>query len=356
MKNLRLTGLGLPLLFLLVLPSANVLAEFNTRIAFGSCSHQDKPQPIWAAVLADEPDAFVFLGDNIYGDSDDIEVLRSKYASLASIPGFAALRESVPVFATWDDHDYGRNDAGIEYPSKDASRQLMLDFWGEPSDSLRRVQQGGIYTSVFFDEPAESARARGTAPRRIQLLLLDLRWNRTPLTVVDSPEARALRENADRGPYEASLSPHSQLLGAAQWEWLEEQFEVDVDLRLIGSSIQVLAEFTGWESWANFPRERLALIDLVNRTADTPALFISGDVHWSELSRIHQSASLPMLTELTSSGLTEEWKQISPNRHRVGQAFAVANYGLISVEWNEEIQVSFEVKDAGGKVLFSDAL
>ena len=38
------------------------------RIAFGSCCDQDKPQPIWDAIIETQPELFIFLGDNIYGD------------------------------------------------------------------------------------------------------------------------------------------------------------------------------------------------------------------------------------------------------------------------------------------------
>jgi alkaline phosphatase D len=100
------------------------------RIAFGSCAKQDKPQPIWNAVLASDPDLFIFLGDNIYGDTRDMAVLRRKYAELAAQPGFVRLTERTPILATWDDHDYGENDAGVDYPFKDESRQIFCDFWG----------------------------------------------------------------------------------------------------------------------------------------------------------------------------------------------------------------------------------
>ena len=43
-----------------------------SRISFGSCAKQDKPQPIWDAVVAGKPELFIFLGDNIYGDSADM--------------------------------------------------------------------------------------------------------------------------------------------------------------------------------------------------------------------------------------------------------------------------------------------
>ncbi|MFX9912103.1 hypothetical protein ABTP43_20035, partial [Acinetobacter baumannii] len=81
-----------------------------------------------------------------------------------------ALRAQVPVVATWDDHDYGEDDAGGEYPMKEQSRRIFLDFWGEPVDSLRR-ERDGVYTSYTF----------GPEGRRVQLILLDLRYNRAPI-------------------------------------------------------------------------------------------------------------------------------------------------------------------------------
>lgn len=87
-----------------------------SRIALGSCAKQNLPQPIWEPILASKPNLFVFLGDNIYGDSKDMDVIRRKYAQLAAKPGYQKLRASVPILATWDDHDYGADDAGNEYP------------------------------------------------------------------------------------------------------------------------------------------------------------------------------------------------------------------------------------------------
>ena len=77
------------------------------RIAFGSCVHQDRPQPIWDDVLATRPDLFLFLGGNIYGDTRELAVLEREYAKLAAQPGFQRLRAATKVMATWDDHDYG---------------------------------------------------------------------------------------------------------------------------------------------------------------------------------------------------------------------------------------------------------
>ena len=332
--------LALGLLTLSGAPSAD--AQDITRIAFGSCGDQTKPQPIWTPILADAPDLFILLGDNVYADTDDPVELQAAYNALGNIPGFARLRQSTPIMATWDDHDYGQNDIGKDYVSKEASRRIMLDFFGEPLDSERRSRADGIYTSHMFGEEG----------RRVQVILLDLRWNRGDLMALSDPQQLAWREAQQMGPYEANLRADAQLLGEAQWTWLEQELQKDVDLRIIGSSIQLLADFTGWETWANFPQERQRFFGLLEQYQREPVVIISGDVHWADYSEIRDSGMAWPLIELTSSGLTEEWKAVSPNRHRVGEAFPVANYGVIDIDWHSEVpEVTLQIKDETGSVL-----
>ena len=313
-----------------------------SRIAFGSCVHQDKPQPIWDVVNAAKPDVFVFLGDNIYGDSEDAAVLQSKYEKLGAVPGFQQLRQQTDVVAIWDDHDYGVNDGGLEYPSKEASRQVMLDFFSEPADSERRSRPDGIYTSYVYGEPGNT----------VQIILLDLRWNRTALHEVADADKRASRLALDMGPYDASLEPGATMLGEAQWQWFQQQLHVAADLRIIGSSIQLLADFTGWETWANFPADRQRFFNLLHTSPIVPTVIISGDTHWSEFSRINNSGLPFPLVEMTSSGLTEEWQAISPNRHRVGEAFAQANFGLMEIDWSvQPPAMKMQIRGVDGRVL-----
>ena len=89
-----------------------------TAIAFGACAHENKPQPIWDAIVNTKPDLFIFAGDNIYADTEDMEVMKAKYAKLAAKPGYKSLLETCPVLATWDDHDFGVNDGGKHYSMK----------------------------------------------------------------------------------------------------------------------------------------------------------------------------------------------------------------------------------------------
>lgn len=328
----------------LALPAPRLLAADAalTRIAFGSCLHQDKPQPIWDAVLASAPELFIFIGDNIYGDSDDPAVLAAKYAQLAAKPGFQRLRASTPVLATWDDHDYGRNDAGAEYPQREASRQLFMDFWQVPADSPRRSRPDGIYGAQIFGAPG----------RRVQVLLPDLRWNRTPLRTVPDAAALAARDTADMGPYEPDTAPTAGLLGAAQWQWLEAELRKPAEVRILASSLQALATFTGWEAWANFPAERTRLLQLLAATSDSVNLIISGDVHWCEYSLLPQPDN-GTLAELTCSGLTETWEKISPNQLRAGTAHAVQNFGLIDIDWSgTRPRLHLSARSVDGSALF----
>jgi len=120
-----------------------------SRIAFGSCAKQDQPQPIWESVVAMKPQLFLFIGDNIYGDTEDMAVLKQKWDLLGAQPGYQKLKQTCPVLATWDDHDYGANDAGADYAKKRESQQLFQDFFDVPKDSPRRKQEGVYHAEVF---------------------------------------------------------------------------------------------------------------------------------------------------------------------------------------------------------------
>lgn len=53
------------------------------------------------------------------------------------IPLFTLVLPISQVIGTWDDHDYGLNDAGKEFGGKITNQKLLLDFLDEPQDSPR---------------------------------------------------------------------------------------------------------------------------------------------------------------------------------------------------------------------------
>ena len=120
-------------LFLSIGASAQTINDkVISKIAFGSCVSQDNPQDIWYKVIEEKPELFILLGDNIYGDTKDMAVLQKKYDQFGSKPGYIELQKQTPVIATWDDHDYGVNDGGKEYPMKEESKKSSLNFLKNP--------------------------------------------------------------------------------------------------------------------------------------------------------------------------------------------------------------------------------
>lgn len=306
-------------------PSLDPAAELR-RIAFGSCLHQDHPQPILDVIVRQQPGLMLMLGDNVYADAEDEATLREAYATLGRREEWARLRAAAPLLATWDDHDYGRNDAGAEYPLRDASQAIMLDFFGEPADSPRR-QRPGVYHAVTL----------GPVGRRVQVLLLDTRYFRG-----------ALRRGPIVGHYARSDDAQGTMLGAAQWQWLAEQLRQPAELRLLVSSIQLVADDHDYERWDEFPRERERLLALLRDTRAAGVVVLSGDRHYAELSVLEGSPLGYPLYDLTSSSLN---RPLGPafegNRRRVGPTVAAANFGSVEVDWEGGV-VTLRIWDGHG--------
>ncbi|HEY4081215.1 MAG TPA: alkaline phosphatase D family protein [Burkholderiaceae bacterium] len=315
------------------------------RVAFGSCAKQSKPQPIWAAITAARPDLFLFMGDNLYADARDAATLRQRYAEFRQVEALQAFRRNTPHLAIWDDHDFGDDDVGGDYELKQLSQQLFCDEWGEKPDSPRRTRSG-VYEAYRVE----------SAGRSVQILMLDLRFNRTPL-VADPKLQQGYRSMVMQaklsgkpmiGWYVPNPDPQASLLGEEQWAWLAERLAEPADLRIIGSSVQFAADGTGWECWANFPRERERLVALLAKHRAEHAVIVSGDMHYAELSKWPVAAGYP-LWDLTSSGLTEVWDIPTPNSRRVSPVFAEPNFGLLDIDWRGAGSVNFSIVNVEGR-------
>jgi len=288
------------------------------RIAFGSCGHQDKPLSILKDIAKTKPDYFIYLGDNIYGDTRDMKVLESKYKKLGKNKNFKALKKKTTILATWDDHDYGENDAGKYYPKKQESKALFLDFFEEPKKSERRNHEG-IYTSYMIEHEKMI----------VQIILLDCRTFRSDLKHYDSTYSfdTIFRHQLDYTPI---FEEDSTLLGNEQWYWLTSELRKKADVRIIGSSTQFGISFNGYEAWANFPYERERMLEVIAKTKANGVIFISGDVHYGELSKLFNPQTYPIY-DLTSSGLTQSWDFATPNSNRIGGPVMENHYGVVSI-------------------------
>jgi alkaline phosphatase D len=302
------------------------------RIGLGSCMHQNNPQPIWEQVLRARPDTFVFLGDNIYASQESEKDKPAQYAKFLAVPNVLRLLESTRALAVWDDHDYGVNDGGEEYPEKRQAQKEFCDFWKVPADSPRRTRDG-IYDAVTL----------GPEGRRVQFILLDTRYNRSPLN----------RERNVDGSYNAYLpTEKGTMLGEPQWKWLEEQLRQPAQLRIICSSIQVVPEDHMFEKWSNLPAERTRLFTLIRDTRAEGVLFVSGDRHLAEISLCDGGVGYP-LYDLTASAINSSrkaWRYQEPNRHRVGTMNYGDNFGMIEIDWGKvDPVISLQIRGEEGE-------
>ena len=316
--------------------AATALAKFPDNfdqalevIAFGSCNRDELPQPIWPAVAENEPDLWIWAGDNIYADwhePDDKKVkyevnrawITQRYAAQFNRPDYAEFRERMPILGTWDDHDYGKNNAGAEYPLKEVSRDLALSFLEVPL-SDRRWTREGLYGSYEF----------GPEGKRTRVILLDVRYFTT-----------------------SSKSDHPSIIGEAQKAWLERQLmHSDAELHVIVTGSQFISNKHRWDSWGKYPHERKWLLDLI-RKHEHRAVFISGDRHIHEISVLEADDTHPV-ADITSSGMTHSWENFpgEENPYRIGKVYPGLGFGVIRIDWSgESPALTLEIRDPGNKV------
>ena len=337
----------------LLLIAASLLAESQaydedqTVIAFGSCIDDDEPNhPIWDSLVTVKPHAMIFMGDNvylerrIYTSNTSADAFVPDYDRLANTEGFKELKSTARFFATWDDNDYGQSDGGANFVAKDASQKVFKDFWQIPKGN-DRYRSPGIYGADWIE----------TQRGRIQVLLLDTRYFRSPITkeptTVRCGYTNIVPDN----------SPDVTMLGAEQWKWLNSRLQKPADLHVLVSSIQVIPDEHCFERWGAMPMERSKLLNAV-KNASAYTVILSGDRHLGDISVLPASdPSGPNydLFEVTSSPLSASsgFGEGEPNRYRVSQDnVRLSNFGVLTVNWTSR-SLSMDLRDQEGEVVES---
>lgn len=306
--------------------------QLPSKIEFGSCAHPRFPQPIWTAMLELQPDLYLGLGDNVYAARPDDRPVEKMYALQAQIPEFRQFRAQVPILATWDDHDFGESDGGIENAEKDKYKSEFLKFFPD-SSVLIPSSQSGVYHSQLF----------GSGQNTLQILVLDTRYYRSSLEKQDHP-----KNSLDI--YKPTQDRSKTFLGAEQWQWLENELKKPAAFTIIVSSVQVIHQDQGFEKWANFPHERARLIELLRKYKKKNVVFISGDRHQGEIHKLNVKG-LGIIYDLTASGINRV-STISeePSTTRVGSFYSKENFGLFEFDWSKR-QVQASIRDIKGKTV-----
>ncbi len=260
------------------------------RIALGSCFYVNEPPydrpgtpygsdfQVLDAIGRARPDAMVWLGDNTYlreADWYSRTGILARYTHTRSYPGLQPLLGAMHHYATWDDHDYGPNDSDRSYRDKRLTREAFRLFWGNPA-------------AVFGEEEGVTTMFQWAD---VDFFLLDDRWWRTP---------------DDRHTDERTM------LGHDQREWLVDALVMsEAPFKLVVVGGQVLNPVQRWETFATYPDERDWLLARIAEEKVTGVVFVSGDIHHSELTRLERPGTYP-LYDLSVSALTAGISKVRP--------------------------------------------
>ena len=286
-----------------------------STLAFGSCNRTDLDPKIWEVIEDKNPDVWVWLGDIVYTEDQSMEDLAAKYALQKKLPAYQKLTNQSKVYGVWDDHDFGKNDAGAAFQLKQASRELLFDFLDLPSDHLARKREGA-YQSYCF----------GEGNQKVCLYLLDVRYFKEAYVNDPNPNQRYKKNDGT-------------LLGEAQWDWLETQLAQDqATIHLFGGGIQFLSSKHPYEKWANFPKAQKRFIDLLEKYSVKNPIYLSGDRHIAEISAQDLQSEVKFY-DITSSGLTHSYDSLEEeyNPMRISPLITHLNFGMLEFDWKKRM-------------------
>ena len=300
-----------------------------TKIVISSCCYQTGNLSIYRAMQAKNPDLYIAMGDNVYADNvisnpDYPAWIQAQYDLLKNNYDYKNFRAAIPSIATWDDHDYGLNNAGKEFPYKLQSKEKFMQFWQLPSTHDIRTHEG-VYTSYLY----------GDASHKVQVIMLDCR---NFLDVISGE------------PITATTDPNKTILGATQWTWLKQELQKPATIRIVVSSSQLCTAHNGWEGWANYPLEIEKFFQTIKDANAEGVFVVSGDVHYAEFSKRSPVGQYPIY-DYTSSGLTHIEGSASVNQYRIGNAYRALNFGVINIDWNASpVSIGLDICDNNGNV------
>ena len=305
-------------------------------IAFGSCNDQKRENFLWDVVAKNHPSVWIWGGDNTYSDTENMDTLRRNYNKVLQNLSYQTLQKTTRILGTWDDHDYGLNDGGVEFKAKKGSQQLFLDFMGVSKNDKRRRQEG-VYHAESFKTPHGS----------VKIIVLDTRYFRTALTKATEAKKR----------YQPNRDGIGTMLGVTQWQWLEKELTTSkAQFNVIMSSVQLLSSEHGFETWGNMPHEVEKFKQVVKASKAKGVIVLSGDRHISEFSKAQIEGLNYPLIDFTSSGLTHVYSSFKAenNPYRVGEVVPKISFGLLRLDFKKNT-ITMQMKGIGD-VLYQEMI
>lgn len=247
-------------------------------------------------------DLMVWLGDNLYlrePDWNSWTGIVGRYSHDRAISELQPFLASTHHYAIWDDHDYGPNDCDKSFYNKNQTLKAFELFWGNPTFGVGNIE-GAISSFQWGDA---------------DFFLLDNRWYR----------------DADN-----LLKENKTILGEEQIQWLFDNLATSTNtFKIVAMGGQFLSTAPVYETYSanGFEKERQRIIDFIHKHKIKNVIFITGDVHFTEMS-VLKKENLPTIYDLTFSAMTagpntqgDTWK----NEYRIaGTVVTERNFGKIS--------------------------
>ena len=299
-------------------PKAGAVVD-KLKIAYASCQRWEAGFfTAYKHMLAEKPDAVLFLGDYIYeypgnpasavrlpsttsslGFVLTLDDYRSRYAQYKSDVDLQAMHAACPWLMTWDDHEVQNDYAGLT-----AGNSGFADIFSNPADFAMR--RAAAYQAYYENMPilASSltkslAGLHGGAELRIyqrvdvgqlaSFYMLDTRQYRDrQLCSKDGKLGASVVNPVNCADW---LDPKRTLLGAQQEAWLSAELAL---AKQRGSTWNVMAQSTLFSSrdnnpskdqgffndgWDGYAPARQRLTDALQKNAVQNAVMLGGDVH-----------------------------------------------------------------------------
>lgn len=291
----------------------------SLRVAFGSCVGRRGHHA--AAAFGEMAarknfDLLLMLGDNHYGDTTDPALLRDYYHMQRTVAGFEKIIREKPVYAIWDDHDFGPNNSDSKTAGKEASLRTFQQWWANPAYG----EEGNPGCYFRFSRPG------------VDFFMLDSRYHRTPNKVKE--EGR------------------KTMLGARQLQWLKDALttsKAKFKVVACGSEWQTLTQA---DCWSSFARERQEIFDHITSQKIEGVILLSGDRHFTAGYQIQER-----FVEFTSGPIGSGNGTLQENPER----FTGADEGKLWMVLDFELggaapAFHYEIWQAGGGLLERRAL
>lgn len=280
------------------------------QIGFGGgAGYTPKYERMWDTLLTHPLTAFFLMGDNIYHDSPEYPGVQDYcYYRRQSRPEYRRFSSQTPIFAIWDDHDFGDNDCfggtKIDEPAwKIPVWKRFKNQWANPYYGGGEENPGCYFDFSIAD---------------VDFFMMDNRFYRTNGKDAIEPDT---------------------MLGDVQKQWLYDKLKSSkATFKVIGSSVPVApgtkAGRGGLDTWDGFSKDREELFRFIEENQIEGVFFVSADRHRSDAWKIPRKDGYDFY-EFMSSRLTNIHTHPVQDKSLFGYS-KTPSFGLLSFDTTRE--------------------